>query len=75
MWKGCGKVSAEIIDINERARDLWDAYLAAKARAEATGEYRDARTAGRLWGQFLDHFTRDPGERGTVLQYRQRNAR
>lgn len=63
-------MSAEIIDINERARKLWDAYLAAKGRAEATGEFQDARAAGRIWGQFLDHYSRDPGERGAILQHR-----
>ena len=72
---GAGGMSAEIIDINERAREIWDAYLAAKARAEATGEYRDARAAGKLCGQFLDHFTREPSERGTILQNQHRNAR
>ena len=67
-------MSAEIIDINERARDLWDAYLAAKARAEATGEFYDARVAGKLWGRFLDLYSRGFDDRGTVLNFGKRNA-
>lgn len=63
-------MSAEVIDINERSRELWEAYLAAKARAEYTQSFQDARRAGRLWGQFLDLYSRDPEPRGTVLPYR-----
>jgi len=58
MWKGCGKVSAEIIDINERARDAWDAYVAAKERAQATDDLRDGLAAGRAWRAFLNLFVR-----------------
>lgn len=60
---------AEVIDINERARDVWDAYLAAKERAEVTGDFRDARKAGLLWGRFLDFYTPNREDRGAVIQF------
>lgn len=65
-------MSAEVIDINERARDTWDAYLQAKERAEATGDFRDARRAGLLWGRFLDLYSPDREDRGAVLQFKTR---
>lgn len=68
-------MGAEIIDINERARDAWDAYLAAKDRAEETREFRDARRAGIAWGRFLDLFSREGREESRVLRFRQGAAR
>jgi hypothetical protein len=34
----------------------WDAYLAAKRQADATGDYADGLAAGRAWAAFLDMF-------------------
>lgn len=63
-------MSAEIIDINERSRELWEAYLEAKDRAEYTRSFQDARRAGLLWGRFLDLYSPDREDRGAVLQFR-----
>lgn len=65
-------MSADIIDMNERGRELWEAYLAAKERAEISQDFRDARVAGKLWGQFLDFYSRDPEPRGTVLTFKRK---
>lgn len=62
-------MSADIIDINERARDVWEAYLEAKDRAEYTRAFQDARRAGILWGRFLSLYTRDPEPLGTIISY------
>lgn len=73
MWKGCGKVSAEIIDINERARDAWDAYVAAKERAQATDDFRDGLAAGRAWRTFLNLFVGQENKMDVaprILEYR-----
>ena len=68
-------MSAEIIDINERGRELWEAYLEAKARAEATQDFRDARKAGKLWGRFLDLYYRGPTASATILHYPYQESR
>lgn len=49
-------MSAEIIDINERAREAWDAYVEAKERAQYTGDFEDGLRAGRSWRTFLNLF-------------------
>lgn len=67
-------MKAEVIDINERARDAWDAYLAAKDRAEYTRAFRDARLAGLAWGRFLDLYSPDREDRGAVLQLKKRTS-
>lgn len=67
-------MSAEIIDINERSRELWEAYLEAKDRAEYTRDFQDARRAGKLWGRFLDLYSPDREDRGAVLQFRRAGA-
>ncbi len=49
-------MSAEIIDINERARDAWDAYVFAKEKAQWSGAFEDGIAAGRAWRTFLNLF-------------------
>ncbi len=36
--------------------DVWNAYLAAKTKADATGHVDDAIAAGKLWKRFLELF-------------------
>lgn len=62
-------MSADIIDINERAREVWDAYLEAKERAEYTRSFQDARRAGLLWGCFLNLYSRDPEPLGKIIAF------
>lgn len=66
---------AEVIDINEHARELWEAYLEAKERAEHTRDFQDARRAGKLWGRFLDFYSRDKEDRGAVIDFVRHNLR
>lgn len=65
-------MSAEVIDINERAREVWEAYLEAKERAEYTRSFQDARRVGLLWGRFLALYARDTEPRGAVISYRRK---
>lgn len=65
-------MSAEVIDINERAREVWEAYLEAKERAEYTRSFQDARRAGLLWGRFLGLYSRDPEPLGAIIPYRRK---
>lgn len=47
---------ATVIDMNERARDAWDAFVVAKERAQMTGLFEDGLKAGRAWRTFLNLF-------------------
>jgi len=38
------------------AETLWQAYLVARARAEASRDLADGTAAGKAWGQFLSAF-------------------
>lgn len=67
-------MSAEIIDINERAREAWEAYLWAKERAETTQSFRDARAAGLAWSRFLDLFARPIREDADIITFRGHSA-
>lgn len=49
-------MTAEIIDMNERAREAWEAYVCAKDRALYTMDFQDALAAGRAWRTFLNLF-------------------
>lgn len=57
LWRTA--LSADIIDINERAREAWDAYIHAKERAQHTGDFHDGLKAGRAWRTFLNLFLTD----------------
>jgi hypothetical protein len=55
----------DVVDIREAAtrRDgdvhkAWDAYIAARAKAEASNDIADGIAAGRAWARFLSLFTR-----------------
>lgn len=55
--------SAKVISLDdargtrdERAETLWQAYVVAKARADASGKYEDGVAAVRLWKRFLALF-------------------
>lgn len=54
LWRTA--LSADIIDINERAREAWEAYIYAKDRAQHTGALEDGLKAGRAWRTFLNLF-------------------
>jgi len=38
------------------AETLWQAYLVARARAEASRDLADGTAAGKAWGRFLSAF-------------------
>ena len=68
-------MSAEIIDMNERAREAWDAYVEAKERAQYTDAFEDGLKAGRAWRTFLNLFVNDDDKMDVaprVLEYRGR---
>lgn len=49
------------IDVAQRKRDertqtLWEAYLAARDRAERSRDVADGIAAGKAWAAWLDHF-------------------
>jgi hypothetical protein len=49
------------IDVAQKRRDerlqaLWDAYNAARERAQASGEITDGILAGKAWAAWLDAF-------------------
>lgn len=41
---------------DERTQDLWNAYLAARDKAEASRNVQDGIAAGKAWAAWLDHF-------------------
>lgn len=50
-----------LIEVGRRRRDdriegLWDAYLAARDRAEHSRDVKDGIAAGKAWAAFLDQF-------------------
>jgi hypothetical protein len=44
----------------EEQNEAWEAYKAAKARADATLEFQDGRAAARAWCTFFALFAGDP---------------
>lgn len=38
------------------AQDLWEAYLAARDKAEKSRDIADGMAAGKAWAAWLDHF-------------------
>lgn len=49
------------IDVAQKRRDdrlqqLWDAYLAARFRAEKSGDIADGIAAGKAWAAFVTAF-------------------
>lgn len=42
---------------DERVRDLWDAYLKARDKAERSRDIADGMAAGKAWAAWLDSFT------------------
>ena len=51
-------IAAERRERTETAEAAWEAYLAARDRAELTRKADDAFAAGRAWARFLSLFTR-----------------
>jgi hypothetical protein len=43
-------------DRDERAEDVWDAYVAAKKKADATLDVNDGLAAARAFKRFLEIF-------------------
>ncbi|MBB4001571.1 hypothetical protein [Aurantimonas endophytica] len=43
-----------ITNSDQRQREAFDEYLAAKALVEQTASFEDARAAGAAWRRFLD---------------------
>ena len=41
---------------NEKIQTLWDAYLAARDKAEKSRDIADGVAAGKAWAAWLDHF-------------------
>lgn len=62
-------MSAEVIGIDEYASELWDAYLDAKDTAETTRRFEDAQRAARIFGFFLDFYSRDKEGRELAIAF------
>lgn len=41
---------------DDRLQGLWDAYLSARKRAEASDDINDGIAAGKAWAAWLDAF-------------------
>ncbi|HWU19364.1 MAG TPA: hypothetical protein VN155_16910 [Devosia sp.] len=42
---------------NDRLQALWQAYLEARAKADATGNIADGIAAGKAWAAWVEPFT------------------
>lgn len=42
---------------NDRLQALWQAYLDARAKADATGDILDGIAAGKAWAAWVEPFT------------------
>lgn len=49
--------AATPLPFKSRPQQLWEDYLAARAKAEETRRFDDARDAARIWNEFLREFT------------------
>jgi len=65
LWRTA--LSADIIDINERAREAWEAFLFAKERAHHTGDFHDGLKARRAWRTFLNFSSGDTLDRPLAI--------
>lgn len=71
-------MSAVIIDMNERARDAWEAYIYAKEKAQHSGAFEDGLKAGRAWRTFLNLFAGPENQMAVapkILEYPYRENR
>lgn len=71
-------MSAVIIDMNERARDAWEAYIQAKEKAQHTGDFQDGLKAARSWRTFLNLFAGPDNQMAVapkILEYPYREKR